>query len=229
MHLKNSTHPRRLRIFLAIENPLVRRGLVTSCLDQPDLHVVGEAQDGATAEHSVRDLRPDVIVTHALLPLRESQRFLSRSIPEEPPWHCIILVPLHNAEAMEWAFSQTVEARLLTNDLPQHVIRTIRAVARGETFTCPLLAASVEYQRSGTLPEHAYERLGERERAVFVGINQRKSTHAIARELGLSAGQVGETRIRICELLHRRAGMSPDVPRQRLTPVTPLPSDEEDR
>ncbi|MBR9979010.1 MAG: response regulator transcription factor [Bacteroidetes bacterium] len=201
---------------------------MAACLEQPDLHVVGEAQDGETAERGVRTLGPDVIITHALLPLRESQRFLMQSTPEERPWHCILLVPLHNAEAMEWAFSQAVDARLLTNDLPQHVIRTIRAVALGESFTCPLLAASEEFQRSGTLPEHAHELHGEREHAVFTGINQRKSTRAIAREHGLSPGEVGETRIRICEILHRSSGLPDTVPRQLLAPTTPLPSDDEE-
>jgi DNA-binding NarL/FixJ family response regulator len=225
MHLDRTTPPHRLRIFLAIENPLVRRGLVAACRNEADLHVVGEAQDGETADRDVRNLRPDVIVTHALLPLREEQRFLMRPAPEDRHYRFILLVPLHNAEAMEWAFSQTVDARLLTNDLPQHVIRTIRAVAGGDTFTCPLLAASEEYQRTGELPAHGT--LGKRERAVFTGINQRKSTQAIAREHGLSTAEVGETRIRICELLHRRTGISADAPRQLLAPSTPLPSDEE--
>ncbi|MDT8325327.1 MAG: response regulator transcription factor, partial [Bacteroidota bacterium] len=130
-----------IRMYLAVEHPLVRRGIAGLCASQSDVHVVGEAADGDSAWRGIQELRPDVIVVHAALPLRSGTALISLARAELPSAKSIILVPLTDRALMREAMASAADAFLLTTDVPQHVLRTARALEAGERFVCPLLAA----------------------------------------------------------------------------------------
>ncbi len=216
----------RIRVFLAIEHPVVRRGLSAACNAQPDIQVVGEAADGDTARRGIRALAPDLVVTHAQLPLSESEKLLAEPFGANRSWRCIMLVPLTDRDTMERSLRLNAEAFLLTNDLPQHVVRTVREVAAGNRFICPLLEASAAYQQAGSIPDELRLLLDERDRAVFALLNRRLTKAAVAKELGLSSTDVGESRVRICHALHRRKNDTGNVPLP-ISPDTLFPADED--
>lgn len=215
-----------ISVFLAIDHPLVRQGLLHACAEQPDMTVVGEAQSGDEARRLIPPARPAVVVHHALLPFGSEARFFEGMYGPQKPWRCVMLVPIKDYDAMSRAMAAPVDAWLLTNDLPQHVIRTIRDVSRGGRFACPLLQASMHYQRDGSLPP-ALSKLDERAQAVFHLINSSMTKAAVARELGLSPAAVGESRLRICEALHAASNAPARLAAHEVLPGAPFPADDE--
>lgn len=190
-----------IRVFLAVDHAFTREGIIAACATLPWITLIGSAQTGDEARRRIPALRPDVVVHHALLPEGQSPRFLADLYGDHRPWRCVMLVPLKDADTAAHALAAQADAFLLTNDLPQHILRTIQTVAQGERFTCPLLAASVAYRHSGTLPD-VVARMDGPDREVFHSISNNMTKAAIARRLGLSPTDIGTRRIRLCEALH---------------------------
>jgi DNA-binding NarL/FixJ family response regulator len=193
-----------IRVFLAIDHPLVLQGLAAACNAQPDLRVVGDARDAQTLMNALPSIAPDVVVHHARLPLSEGARTIRALYGPRQPWRCILLVPLSEREPLHRKYRRRVDAMLLANDLPQHVIRTIRQVRHGGSFVCPLLAATLGYRHDGKLPP-TVATLDETEQRVFLLLNEFHTGSAVARELGLTVSEVSDYRLRLCEALHAHA------------------------
>ena len=214
-----------ISVFLAIDHPMVRQGLFQACADQPDITVVGEARSGDEARRLIPRARPTVVVHHALLPFGSEARFFEAMYGPEKSWRCVMLVPIKDYDAMFAAMSAPADAWLLTNDLPQHVIRTIRDVSQGGRFACPLLEASMRYQRDESLPL-VLSKLDERDQAVFYLINSSMTKAAVARELGMSPAAVGESRLRICSALHAASDTPTRFSIQEVLSGAPFPADD---
>ena len=212
-----------IRIFLAIEHPLVLQGLAAACAEQPDMRVVGEARDAQTLTRALPSIKPDVVVHHARLPLSERGHTIRDLYGPEQPWRSILLVPLNERVPLQRRYRRRVDAMLLANDLPQHVIRTIRLVMRGTSFVCPLLEASLQYRKDAALPD-AISRLGETEQEVFRLLNEFHTGSAVARRLGLTTSEVSDYRFTICEALHGPpADPGADAGGNALSPGQPPP------
>jgi len=202
-----------IRLFLAVEHPLVRRGIVGLCASQPDVHVVGEAADGDSAWRAIQQLRPDVIVAHAALPLRSGTALISLMKKHVPAAKSIILVPLNDRALMREAMASAADAFLLTTEVPQHVLRTARMLHGGGRFVCPLLAASSAALLDGTIPAEVREKLDETQLALFRLIIAQRNGSQIARALGISSSEAAQRRIDLCEQLHRVPNASAREPR----------------
>lgn len=198
-----------IRVFLAVDHAITREGLTAACAAQPDITIIGCARTGDAARRQIPALQPDVVVHHALLPEGDAAHVLADLYGNHRPWRCVMLVPLKDPNAAARALAAPADAFLLTNDLPQHILRTIRSVMRGERFTCPLLAASVAYRQSGTLPD-AVALLDGPDREVFHSISNNMTKAATARRLGLAPTEIGSRRIRLCETLHAAARSDSD-------------------
>ena len=195
-----------IRLFLALEHPLVRRGIAAFCAEHADVHVAGEAADGESALRALRDVRPDVLVVHAALPLRSGSDVVAVARREFPGLRSIMLVPLNDRERMREAMASDADAFLLTTDLPQHVLRTARALQGGERFVCPLLAACSATILNDVIPSHVRETLSDEQLELFRLIVAQKNGIQIARALGLSTAQVARQRVNLCERLHAVPG-----------------------
>jgi len=195
-----------IRVFLAIEHPLVRRGLFSFIRDHEDLLIVGEAADGESALRGIAKTRPQVAVVHANLPIQrgsEIVRVLKRSANGV---RSIMLVPLHDRDLLRDAMAAPADAFLLTTDLPQHVVRTVRMLKDGHTFTCPLLAACRDAILDDAVPDRVRGTLDKKELLLFSLLTRERNGPQIARELGISSTEVAQLRVRMCEKLHQDAG-----------------------
>lgn len=197
-----------IRMFLAVEHPLVRRGIAGLSASQPDVHVVGEAADGDSAWRSIQQLRPDVVVAHAALPLRSGTTLISLVRKEFPDTKSIMLVPLNDRALMREAMASAADAFLLTTDLPQHVLRTARALRGGDRFVCPLLAACSATLLNDEIPAQVRARLDENQLALFLQIVAQRNGSQIGRALGITAAEAARLRIGLCERLHELPDVS---------------------
>ncbi len=69
--MTKTTDANAIRIFIADDHPLVRRGLRSLFALEPGMELVGEAEDGVEAVSKARSLRPDVILMDMLMPRKD--------------------------------------------------------------------------------------------------------------------------------------------------------------
>ncbi len=200
-----------VRLFIAIEHPLVRRGLITFCRDHEDMRVVGEAADGETALRAVTETTPDIVIVHAQLPLRSGPDVVRELRKSDSPPRTIMLVPLSNRDALQSAMAAPADAFLLTTDLPQHIVRTARTLMNGDRFTCPLLAACRDAILDDAVPDRVRAAFDTKELQLFSQLTRNRNASQIARALRIPPADVARLRVRMCEKLHADAGRSNDI------------------
>jgi len=118
----------RIRVVLADDHEIVRKGLRSRIQKEPDLEVIGEAGDGEVALALARDLRPDVVIMDISMP-RMSGLEATRRITKELPDVRVVGLSVHRITEMGEAMKLAGADRFLSKDAP---IESILAAVRGE-------------------------------------------------------------------------------------------------
>ena len=149
-----SDAPPPIRVLVCDDQELVRTGYVTIFSAQPDLEVVGEAENGHAAVEAARRLRPDVVVMDIRMPLLDgiqATRQLAGPGADagQPPK--VLVVTTFNVDAHVYdALRAGASGFLLKDAPPAELVNGIRTVARGEA----LLAPAVTRHLIGHYAEH---------------------------------------------------------------------------
>ncbi len=147
-----SEPPPPIRVLVCDDQELVRTGYVTIFSAQPDMEVVGEAENGHAAVEAARRLRPDVVVMDIRMPLLdgiEATRHLAGPGAGQPPR--VLVVTTFNVDAHVYdALRAGASGFLLKDAPPAELVNGIRTVARGEA----LLAPAVTRHLIGHYAEH---------------------------------------------------------------------------
>ncbi|QDN64529.1 response regulator transcription factor [Streptomyces sp. S1D4-14] len=147
-----SDAPPPIRVLVCDDQELVRTGYVTIFSAQPDMEVVGEAENGHVAVEAARRLRPDVVVMDIRMPLLDgiqATRQLAGPGAGEPPK--VLVVTTFNVDAHVYDALRAGSSGFLLKDAPPaELVNGIRTVARGEA----LLAPAVTRHLIGHYAEH---------------------------------------------------------------------------
>ncbi|MFD8133589.1 response regulator [Streptomyces mirabilis] len=147
-----SNAPPPIRVLVCDDQELVRTGYVTIFSAQPDMEVVGEAENGHVAVEAARRLRPDVVVMDIRMPLLDgiqATRQLAGPGAGEPPK--VLVVTTFNVDAHVYDALRAGASGFLLKDVPPaELVNGIRTVARGEA----LLAPAVTRHLIGHYAEH---------------------------------------------------------------------------
>ncbi|MFJ6444939.1 response regulator [Streptomyces sp. NPDC091649] len=134
-----SDTPPPIRVLVCDDQALVRTGYVTIFSAQPDMQVVGEAENGHEAVQAARRLRPDVIVMDIRMPLLDgiqATRQLAGPDTEDAPK--VMVVTTFNVDAYVYeALRAGASGFLLKDAPPAELVNGIRTVARGEALLAP--------------------------------------------------------------------------------------------
>ena len=173
----------RIRVLIADDHVLVRRGLAAIINMEEDATVVGEAGDGAEALVLWRRLRPDVTLMDLRMPSVEGVEAIRRIRAEDASAAIIVLTTFDHDEDIYAGLRAGAKAYLLKDVQPEELFRCIRAVHAGEAYLQSKVAAK--------LVQRVQEpHLTEREIQILGSLAEGKSNRAIALALHISESTV---------------------------------------
>jgi DNA-binding NarL/FixJ family response regulator len=206
-----------IRIVIAEDQALVRRGAAMLLAMQPDMEVVGQARNGAEAVELARSLRPDVILMDLHMPVKGGVAATREITRDLPSCQVLVLTTLNDDESVFEAVRAGAQAYLLKDADEEELLETIRALRRGESRLTPQIARKVmdQFRRLASAPPAGHapaeastnrplatEKLTDKEEKVLQLISEGLRNQQIASTLFLAEGTVKNYVSRIMEKLH---------------------------
>lgn len=200
-----------ITVMLADDHAVLRAGLRALLNAEPDISVVGEAENGEEAVRLAQRIKPDVVVMDISMPVKDGLA-ATREITASLPGTRVLVLTMH---AEEQYLLKVLEAGgsgyVLKRSADTELMEAIRTVHRGEAFLYPSATRLLlEAYRHGDRPEPpAGGHLSEREEEVLRLTAEGYSNTEIGGQLYLSPKTVDTYRQRIMEKLglHHRADL----------------------
>lgn len=194
----------RVRVLLADDHSLVRKGFRRMLEDDPEIEVVGEAANGPAAIEAALQLQPDVIVMDLAMPELDGIQATAQILKHRPATAILILSMYSEDTYVRNAFSAGARGYLLKNALEVDLPYAIKELAQGRIVLAPGLPEPGAADKSSDAGK-----LTQREREVLQYIVQGKSNKEIAATLGLSANTIAVHRANLMQALgiHRTADL----------------------
>jgi DNA-binding NarL/FixJ family response regulator len=225
---ETTTESAPIRVVIAEDQALVRRGAALLISLESDMEVVGQAVNGIEAVELAFALRPDVILMDLHMPLKGGVAATREITSRLPATQVLVLTTLNDDETVFEAVRAGAQAYLLKDAAESELLETIRALKRGESRLTPQIARKVmdQFRRlaadrpsdESSLPaavsspmesagdraraSPAIESLNEKEDRILRLIAEGMSNRQIAQTLFLAEGTVKNYVSRIMEKLH---------------------------
>ena len=202
---------KKIKILVADDHPVVRKGL-QSCLARQDrLKIVGEASDGDEALKKTRELSPDVVLMDISMPGMNGLA-VTEVFRKEHPDVKVLVLSVHNNRDYIFRIIQAGAHGFISKEAPpDELLRAIESVHSGEPFFSPEIAkAALNQLVSSGGKKDPFAQLTSREREVLVLIAEGQSNKEIASRLGIGVRTIETHRERIMRRLdiHSVAGLT---------------------
>lgn len=172
-----STADSRTRVLIADDHPVVRAGLAAVLVQQAEMELVAEADNGERAVALYREHRPDVCLMDLRMPVMEGVEAIRTIVNEFPGARILALTTYEGDADIRRALEAGARGYLLKDMLLTDVIGAVRAVHRGERVIPAAVAT-----RLAEFPERSD--LTERELEVLQLVARGLSNKEVARAIG---------------------------------------------
>jgi DNA-binding NarL/FixJ family response regulator len=195
-----------IRIVLADDHTILRKGLRLLLERETDFKVVAEASHGKEAVDAVDREVPDVVIMDIAMPMMNGIEATKR-VNETHPKTAVIILSVHSDEAYVLrALKAGARGYLLKDSAESDLLQAVRAVAAGKAYFSPavskILADDYVRQVREQGVEDPYDLLTARERELLQLIAELKATKEIAELLGLSPHTVDTHRGNLMQKLN---------------------------
>ena len=202
-----AAQPKKFRVLLVDDHPIVRQGLALIIDREPDLCVCGEAEGAHTAFHAITTLRPDIVVLDISLSgpdgldVLKELRLKTSSLP-------VLILSMHDESIYaERAMRAGANGYIMKQEATEKVLVAIRRILQGDVYLSDRLTTTMlQHYVRGSSPAKLSPlvNLTDRELEVFRLIGEGHATRQIADELHLSVKTIESYQAHIKEKLGLR-------------------------
>ena len=192
-----------IRVVIADDHPIFRRGLRQSLEEGTGINVIGEAGDGKAALAMIRNLNPDVAILDISMPVVDGFA-VAREIAKANPDVKVVFLTAHQEESLfDEAMQLGVRGYVLKESSLGEIVSCVKAVADGKHYTSPALTSYLvgRSRRASEAPESGLKDLTPTERRILKLIAEYKTSREIAEEMFISYHTVETHRRNICDKL----------------------------
>lgn len=178
-----------IRVLIADDHPLFRRGVRELLDDLPDYEVAGEAISGEEAVAQAAWIQPDVVLMDIRMPGLNGIEATRQIVAQSPHVRVLMVTMFEDDNSIFLAMRAGARGYILKDAAEEELLRAIKAAAGGEAIFSPTVAARViNYFAEPKLaaPRDAFPELTEREREVLALVANGLSNAEIAAQLALS-------------------------------------------
>jgi DNA-binding NarL/FixJ family response regulator len=197
-----------IRIVIADDHRIFRQGLKVLLEKEPDMEVVGEAEDGCRAATLIRELVPDVVVMDVKMPDMDGIEASRQILSELPDVKIIALSIYSDSHFVTDMLKAGAHGYLLKDSAFEELVQAIRLAISNKTYLSPRLAEIVVKDDTTIYPSprpSVYSVLTSRERDVLKLIAKGKRNSQIAKLLNVSVKTVEAHRQHIMQKLGTRS------------------------
>jgi DNA-binding NarL/FixJ family response regulator len=198
----------KLRIFLADDHAVIREGLKSLVNAQPDMEIVGEAENGRLAWQLAKALEPDVAVMDVSMPELNGVK-ATEILTRECPNIKVLALTVHEDQGyLRQILKAGAAGYVLKKAMAEELIHAIRTVAAGNTYIDPVLANSVVrgYLRDESVKDRLLgSDLSARETEVLRLIAWGYSNKEISAQLNIGTKTVETYKARLMDKLELRS------------------------
>lgn len=197
-----------IRIVIADDHPIFRKGLRGTIETDPTLKIVAEAEDGEQALELIQTLRPEIAILDMEMPHKDGFEVIQEIQEKKLPVSVIFLTMYKDERFFNTAMNRGAKGYVLKESAVNDIITAIKSVASGNHFISPLLSTYLlnRHQRAASLAvqKPGLSNLTPAEREVLRLIAANKTSKQIAGELFIAVRTVEKHRANISEKLELR-------------------------
>jgi len=197
---------KRIRVLIADDHGIVRKGLRLQLEQNTAFEVVGEATEGREAVRLVEELQPDVVIMDIAMPNLNGIQATAQVVKKNPNIGVIILSMYSDETYLTRTLAVGAKGYLLKENADMDLDNAVRSVAQGKPFFSPAIAKTLledymrQLQQRGL--QDSYDLLTDREKEVLQLLAEGNSNKQIASMLNLSTNTVETHRTRLMQKLN---------------------------
>ncbi|MCZ6624105.1 MAG: response regulator transcription factor [Deltaproteobacteria bacterium] len=193
-----------IKILIADDHPVVRRGLRQILGEESDMTVLGEATTSPEVLTKVRQQHYDLVLLDITLPGRGGLEVL-KELKHDYPKLPVLILSMHPEDQFGARVLKAGAAGYMTKEsAPEILVNAIRKVHGGGKYVSPSLAEKLAFDLEIDTNRPLHERLSDREYQVMCMIASGKTVSEVAKELSLSVKTISTHRARILEKMKMR-------------------------
>jgi two-component system, NarL family, response regulator LiaR len=194
---------KQIRILVVEDQAVVRDGIVAILALQPDVVVVGQAEDGIQAVKLVKETQPDVILLDLVMPRQDGITTIPKILEVLPDARILVLTSFADSERVFMAIKAGAIGYLLKDDTREQLMQAIHDVSKGQASLHPSIAMKVIHEINHPAElMYTADPLTPRELETLRLIARGLSNSEISAELVVHERTIAKYVSRILEKLH---------------------------
>src|SRR4051812_28320186 len=174
---------RMIRVVFVDDHEMVRIGVSSYLSAQPDIEVIGEADDGKKGVELCLDLRPDVILMDLVMKEMDGIEATKQIIESWPEAKIIIVTSFLDDEKVYPALEAGATSYLLKTSKASEIANAVRSTCQGQSILEPEVTGKMMMKMRQKNKHELHEELTSREMEILLLIAEGKSNQEIADEL----------------------------------------------
>ena len=193
----------KIKVIIADDHPLFRRGLKHAFAETPDIEVVGEVETGEELLKKVQGMDLNLALLDISLPGKGGLEIL-KELREDRPKLPVLMLTVYPEEHYAVRFFKAGASGFITKESStDQIYHAVRKVAGGGKYASPEITEKLAFDFTKS-DRPAHERLSDREHQVFMMLAEGDSPTEIGKELSLSVKTISTHRSRILDKMEMK-------------------------